>query len=108
VSWLHRGPKVYEVKIDLAGDYMKSSDQVKLAWNIGKLPFDAPYYYCVYRKREKENSFVYQMSVQPEDMTYLDGQLKDGEEAEYYLMIQWEDGRQSTPSNTIKVKKSKK
>jgi hypothetical protein len=48
------------------------------------------------------------MSVQPEDMTYLDGQLKDGEEAEYYLMIQWEDGRQSTPSNTIKVKKSKK
>ncbi len=107
VSWLHRGPKVYEVKIDLAGDYMKKSDQVKLAWSVDKLPFDAPYYYCVYRKRANENGFVYQMSVQPEDMTYLDGQLKDGEEAEYYLMIQWKDGRQSTPSNTVKVKKVK-
>ena len=107
VSWLHRGPKVYDVKIDLAGDYMKTSDQVKLAWTVDKLPFDAPYYYCVYRKRANEDSFVYQMSVQPEDQTYLDGQLKNDEEAEYYLMIQWKDGRQSTPSNTIKVKKSK-
>ncbi len=105
VSWLHRGPKVYEVKIELVGDYMKTSDQVKLAWEVGKLPFDAPYYYCVYRKRQGENGFVYQMSVQPEEQTYLDGQLKDGEEAEYYVMIQWKDGRQSTASQTIKVRK---
>ncbi|MBR6121682.1 MAG: fibronectin type III domain-containing protein [Prevotella sp.] len=107
VSWLHRGPKVYEVKIDLAGDYLKSSNQVKLAWTVEKLPFDAPYYYCVYRKRAGQDGFVYQMSVQPEDPTYLDGQLDNEEEAEYYLMIQWKDGRQSTPSNTIKVKKNK-
>lgn len=108
VSWLHRGPKVYDVKIDLAGDYMKTSDQVKLAWNADKLPFDAPYYYCVYRKRQGQDTFVYQMSVEPEDPTYLDGQLNNEEEAEYWVMIQWKDGRQSTPSNTIKVKKTKK
>ena len=107
VSWLHRGPKVLDVKIDLAGDYIKTADQVKLAWSVGTLPIDAPYYYCVYRKRAGENGFVYQMSVQPEDLTYLDGQLNDGEEAEYWIMIQWEDGRQSTHSNVIKVKKQK-
>ena len=105
VSWLHRGPKVYEVKIDLAGDYMKDSDQVKLAWDVAQLPFDGPYYYCVYRKREGEDGFVYQMSVQSGEQSYLDGQLKNGEEAEYYVMIQWRDGRQSTPSKTIKIKK---
>lgn len=107
VSWLHRGPKVYQVKIDLAGDYMKADEQVKLAWNVEKMPFDAPYYYCVYRKRAGENSFVYQMSVQPEEMTYIDAQLEEGEEAEYYVMIQWQDGRQSTASQTVKVKKTK-
>ena len=107
VSWLHRGPKVYSVKIDLAGDYMKALDQAKLAWNVDKLPFNAPYYFCVYRKRSGEDGFVYQMSVQPDDMTYVDGQLDNGEEAEYYVMIQWEDGRQSTASNHVKVRKVK-
>ena len=106
VSWLHQGPKVYSVKIDLAGDYMKTDDQVKLAWSVEKLPFDAPYYYCVYRKRAGENGFVYQMSVQPEEPTYVDGQLNAGEEAEYYVMIQWEDGRQSTASQRVRVRKS--
>jgi hypothetical protein len=107
VSWLHKGPKVYQVKIDLAGDYMKNDDQVKLAWSIEKLPFEAPYYYCVYRKRAGEKGFVYQMSVQPEEQTYVDAQLEEGEEAEYYIMIQWQDGRQSTTSQTVKVKKTK-
>jgi hypothetical protein len=106
VSWLHRGPKVYDVKIDLAGDYMKTDGQVKLAWTIQQLPFDAPYYYCVYRRRQGQDRFVYQMNVQPGEQEYRDGQLNDGEEAEYYLMIQWKDGRQSSPSNTVKVKKA--
>ena len=106
VSWLHRGPKVYDVKIDLAGDYMKTDGQVKLTWTIQQLPFDAPYYYCVYRRRQGQDGFVYQMNVQPGEQEYRDGQLNDGEEAEYYLMIQWKDGRQSSPSNTVKVKKA--
>ena len=36
-------------------------------------------------------------------MEYTDKLLHKGEQAEYYIMIQWRDGRQSTMSNTVTI-----
>ncbi len=107
VSWLHRGPKVWEVPITLAGDYFKKDGHTRLVWEIGKLPFEGDYYYCIYRKGPGENTFHFVLSVPKNSQEYTDRILQKGESADYYVMIQWRDGRQSTPSNTITVTRPK-
>jgi len=107
VSWLHRGPKVWEVPITLAGDYFKKDGHTRLVWEIGKLPFEGDYYYCIYRKGPGENTFHFVLSVPKNSQEYTDRILQKGESADYYVMIQWRDGRQSTPSNTIIVTRPK-
>ncbi len=105
VSWYHRGPKVWKVDLRLIGDYFRDKQQTKLAWETGKLPLDGDYYYCIYRKGQGEKKFSFVVSVPKTDLTYTDQLLRKGEQAEYYIMIQWRDGRQSNPSNTITVKR---
>ena len=103
VSWLHAGPKVVKAGIELAGDYDERSKLTKLAWTTGRLPIDAPYYYCVYRKGPGEDKFKFMISVASDKAEYADNLLGKGETAQYYVMIQWRDGRQSALSNTVTV-----
>ena len=103
VSWLHAGPKVVKAGIELAGDYDERSQLTKLAWTTGRLPSDAPYYYCVYRKGPGEDKFKFMISVASDKAEYADNLLEKGETAQYYVMIQWRDGRQSALSNTVTV-----
>lgn len=103
VSWLHAGPKVVKAGIELAGDYDERSKLTKLAWTTGRLPIDAPYYYCVYRKGPGEDKFKFMISVASDKAEYADNLLGKGETAQYYVMIQWRDGRQSSVSNTVTV-----
>ena len=103
VSWLHAGPKVVKAGIELAGDYDERSQLTKLAWTTGRLPIDAPYYYCVYRKGPGEDKFKFMISVASDKAEYADNLLEKGETAQYYVMIQWRDGRQSALSNTVTV-----
>ena len=103
VSWLHAGPKVVKAGIELAGDYDERSKLTKLAWTTGRLPSDAPYYYCVYRKGPGEDKFKFMISVASDKAEYADNLLGKGETAQYYVMIQWRDGRQSALSNTVTV-----
>ena len=105
VSWLHAGPKVYKVGIELAGDFDEKENQTRLVWDKNKLPFDAPYYYCIYRKGPGDEKFKFVVSVASDVQEYTDKLLGKGEQAEYYVMIQWRDGRQSTPSNTVSVRR---
>jgi len=105
VSFLHKGPKVWNVGIELAGDYMEKDKQTRLVWVPSQLPFDAPYYWCIYRKAPGEDKFQFLISQPAEDTEYADELLHEGQQAEYYVMIQWRDGRQSTPSNVVKVKR---
>ena len=105
VSWLHRGPKVWKVDIHLAGDYFEKNNESRLVWETGKLPFEGDYYYCIYRKGPNDDKFKFLVSVPKTDPAYTDRLLRKGEQAEYYVMIQWRDGRQSTPSNTVTVKR---
>ena len=103
VSWLHKGPKVWKVDIKLVGDYMQKEGETRMVWDIGTLPFDAPYYYCIYRKGQGDDKFRFIVSQPANEMEYTDKLLRKGEQAEYYVMIQWRDGRQSTISNTVTI-----
>ena len=106
VSWMHQGPKVWEVPINLVGDYFDKNNEARLAWETGKMPFEGDYYYCIYRKGPADKKFKFMVSKPKTELTYTDRLLKKGEQAEYYVMIQWRDGRQSTPSNIVTVKRA--
>ena len=106
VSFLYQGPKIWDVSLNLSGAYDEKNHQTRLVWDTGKLPFDAPYYYCVYRRGEGKKRFDYMGNVPADTQEFVDQRLQKGEQAEYYVQIQWRDGRQSTLSNTVKVHRS--
>lgn len=108
VSFLFQGPKIWDVSLKLIGDYDEKTKQTRLVWDTGQLPFDAPYYYCIYRRAAGEERYEYMGNVPADTLEFTDQRLNPGEQAEYYVMIQWRDGRQSTLSNTITVKRSEK
>ncbi len=43
------------------------------------------------------------MSAAPDERMFNDYLLRPGESAEYYITIQFADGRESKPSNIVKV-----
>lgn len=110
VSWQHRGPRYYDIKISLAGDYFEKEEQVRLVWERGELPLEvqnADYYYCIFRKGQDDKSFRYMINVPSDKTEYTDRTLRKGEQADYYVTIRFRDGRESTVSNTVTVKREK-
>lgn len=108
VSWMHRGPRFFEIPVRLSGDYVQSAGEVRLVWETGQIPAlvkDVPYYYCVFRQAPGEDSFHYVENIASDEHEYTDGILSKGEEAQYYVVIRFKDGRQSIPSNTVTVKR---
>ena len=100
---------VLQATLKLAGDYFVKDDRTRLAWSIeGKLPTNTNCYLCVFRKGAGDNDFQYMLSLPITDVEYSDQLLESGEEAEYYMIIQTEDGRSSKPSNTVKVKRGER
>jgi hypothetical protein len=63
------------------------------------------YYFCVFRKGKGDTDFRYQMNVDKDEVEYTDNQLRKGEEATYYVTIQFKDGRESHNSNTVNIKR---
>ena len=47
--------------------------------------------------------FKFLMSAESTDRSFSDYLLRPGQSAEYYIQIQFEDGRSTKPSNTVKV-----
>lgn len=106
ISWLHRGPKVWPVDLKLFGNYDEKTGVTRLVWERGQLPKELDsidYYYCIYRKGPGQADFEFVVSVPKTDAEYTDRLLRKGEQAEYYLQLQWRDGRQSNISNIVKV-----
>jgi len=106
VSWTHQGPKYFDIPIKLFGDWMKNEKHVRLTWEIGALPEvlkDQPYYYCVFRKTSKDKRFRYVINTPSTEMEFDDASLALDEKAEYYIMIRFEDGRESQQSNTVTI-----
>lgn len=104
VSWLHKGPKYFDIPITLHGAWVQPPGFARLTWEVGELPAvlkDVPYYFCVFRKGPNDKRFRYQYNVL--ETEYVDQRLKEGETAEYYVILRFEDGRESQSSNTVVV-----
>ncbi len=107
LSPVYSGKLKYEQTVDvpirLYADFDKDKRKVKLAWDTGKIPTDAPYFFCIYRKTADDPSFVYVTDSSSNTPYYTDGRLTSGEMVEYYVSIRFDDGRQSAQSNTVAV-----
>ena len=103
------GPNVFDWPIKLSGAYHEKNHETRLAWEMNdKLPYEGDWYFCVYRKGRKDDRHKFLMSVKSTERSFSDYLLRPGETAEYYIMIQFEDGRSTKPSNIITVTAPKK
>ena len=113
VSWLHTGPRVLNIPVSLAGDWIESEHLVRLVWEVPASQTDwlataGDYYFCIHRKTDSEQRFRYVTNVAPDAVDFTDRSLKTGQKAEYYVTIRFTDGRVGQPSNTIQVEAKNK
>jgi hypothetical protein len=104
------GETVFPWTINLQGVYIEKDGETRLAWEMpsGNPPYSGEWYFCIYRKGAGDQLPQFLLSAQPEERTFNDFILQPGEQADYYIMIQYADGRSSEPSNTITVTAPKK
>lgn len=104
VSWRHQGPRIITLDIQLESNYDAADRAVILGWNTGEgvLP-EGDWYWAIFRRGPEESHFNYYTSAKKEDRTYIDHTLQPGEQAEYYLRLQFSDSRRSPDSNTVVV-----
>lgn len=108
VSWKHHGPRVLKLKTELSGIYDEEGKETRLGWNTeeDKLP-EGDWYWAIYRKGPDDSKFRYHTSANKDDRSYTEKTLHPGETAEYYICIQFGDGRHSPDSNTVSVTATK-
>jgi hypothetical protein len=83
---------------------LSQEGETRLAWDMQQTPSgEGEWYFCVYRKGPADAHPQFLLSVQPDERSFSDRLLHPGEQAEYYLVIQYSDGRCSEPSNIVKV-----
>ena len=98
------GEIVFEWPIRLFGDYDAKNSETKIAWETdGNLPYKGEWYFCIFRKGPEDKRFKFLLSADPADRMFNDFLLGKGESAQYYIQIQYTDGRSTVPSNTITV-----
>ena len=109
VSWRHTGPRTFDVGLELAGSYREDIEMVVLDWSYEEkaLP-EGDWYWAVFRRGPGEDGFRYYMAVDKGDHVYTEHALKGGEEADYYVRLQFEDGRRSLDSKPVHVAVPKK
>lgn len=108
VSFRHRGPRTIDVPIKLGGVYYERTGETRLAWEADtkNLP-EGRKYFCIYRKGPGEDKFTYQRNVEIDERMYSDYLMRPAEQeqqAEYYILVQFADGRSSQNSNVATVK----
>ena len=91
------------VSLKVFGDYKKEGHETRLVWETGTVPDYGPWYYCIYRKGAGDKDFKFLLAAKPEETQFTDNLLRPGQEAEYYMMVQYDDGRRSQRSNVVKV-----
>lgn len=104
VSWRHTGPRMFDLNISLMGKYDASEQCTVLDWGVdeSKLP-DGDWYWAIFRRGPGQKSHSYYMAAPKEDRSYIEHTLKPGEEASYYIRLQFSDGRRSKDSEPISV-----
>jgi hypothetical protein len=98
------GETSFACPVVLHGSYLSQEGETRLAWDMQQTPSgEGEWYFCVYRKGPADAHPQFLLSVQPDERSFSDRLLHPGEQAEYYLVIQYSDGRCSEPSNIVKV-----
>ena len=98
------GEKLFSWPLRLHGTYDPHEKETRLAWEMdANPPYSGEWYFCIYRQGPDDDRPKFLMSAQPEERAFSDYLLRAGEQASYYIMIQYADGRASEPSNTITV-----
>ena len=108
ISFNHRGPRVFDIPVKLAGSYIVNEGETRLVWDIDtkRLPNSEGAYLCIYRKGPGETKFTYQRNVPIAENVYSDHQMRQTDQeqkAEYYVHVQYADGRRGLESNTVTV-----
>ena len=104
VSWRHTGPRMFDLNISLMGKYDASEQCTVLDWGVdeSKLP-DGDWYWAIFRRGPGQKNHSYYMAAPKEDRSYIEHTLKPGEEASYYIRLQFSDGRRSKDSEPVSV-----
>lgn len=103
-STLYQGPTVVEVPLKLMATYAKQNGETRLAWDARPPRKYGSYYFCVYRRASGDPIFRFLLSTEAGEPTLSDYHTRPGDEAEYYVIVKFNDGRSSQPSNVVKVK----
>ena len=91
-------------QIKLEGSYRAEENAVVLGWAVdGTALPEGEWHWAIFRRRVGENRFKYYMSASKEDRTYIDHSLEPGEDTDYYIRLQFEDGRRSPDSAPVHV-----
>ena len=98
------GERVFTWPIHLYGNYSAEQKETRIAWEMDAAPpYSGEWYFCIYRQGPDDDMPQFLMSAEPNERSFDDRWLQPGEQAKYYIMIQYADGRASEPSNTITV-----
>lgn len=100
-----QGELYFQWPIKLFGDYDQRRGEVHIAWETeDNLPYKGDYYFCIYCKGPKDKDPHFLFSADKKERSFSDKNLLPGEEAQYYIFIQYEDGRKTSNSNVVTVK----
>ena len=102
-SFLFSGPRLVSVPLKLYGSYNKEQHETRLAWETGTVPDYGPWYYSIYRKGVGDRDFRFLLAAKSNETQFTDKLLQPGEQAEYYILIVYDDGRRSARSNVVQV-----
>lgn len=102
-TFLFTGPRQVNVPLKLFGNFTRNNNETVLVWETGQTQDFGPWSYCIYRKGAGDSDFKYLLSAKSTDSQFSDFLLRPGQEAEYYIMVQYADGRHSQRSNVVKV-----
>jgi len=104
VSWRHLGPRYFDIPISLSAQFIDTEKYALLEWstNENRLP-DGDWYWAIFRRGPGEENYRYIMNAPKDEYTYTDHSLQAGEAADYYIRLQFEDGRRSGDSESVHV-----
>ncbi len=103
-TFLFTGPRIVSVSLKLQADYNKRDHETKLAWETGRVPdYNCGWYYCVYRKGPDDPDFKFLLATKSDEPQFNDFLNLPGTTAQYYVMVQYDDGRRSKPSNVVTI-----
>ena len=104
----YQGPRIQQIPVRLEGAYLSESHETRLTWEINEgQAVEGDWYICIYRKGPRDDSFQFHISVPADTKERRSSMLAPGQSEEYYIKLQFKDGRESLVSNKVSVSRPK-